>query len=614
MKALYKKMLLILLLFVAVTVVSGIFIYRTYANLNEAIVRRTALLLGRAVEDALSNSADKNLESLTASEKKRLRTLMHSMAGQKGSIIHILLINSKMKILLSSDRSVEGQTYKSPQELQKFTGREPAVLHKTWPGDVKVLDVIIPLQNSAGEVFGYLRLVLSHKALFNIYKDLSYIFIPIVLLFGLLLALSFYLASRAYQAPLESVKEMVSSLNKGDYSYRIQYSQRDEFTDTFSQLNKTIEKVGVLNESYKKARKRISTMLKAVDESLVMLDKEGRVLIYNDRAAELFACPADSDFADYFTKIFHHNRELRYYLQRRLEAKAPVENKEISVWLPDGRDLLLGVQSQIFKEENKVSGILISFKDVRMLNELQNNLQRSMKFGVIAQLASSISHEIKNPLSAMAIHAEVLNNRLRKMEAPGGDKLQNSLDVLQNEIKRLNRIIHQFFTLARSPRSDLSLININPVISDVLFLVQQESIERNIRLEKQLADNLDFIYGDPDQLKQVLLNLLLNAFHAIDKDGLVLVRSKQEHNRILVEIQDNGCGMSAEVQKKIFALYFTTKKDGGGIGLAVSKRIVEAHEGRITFESVEGQGTRFVLDFPRKDKTTQTNIPALRKS
>ena len=157
------------------------------------------------------------------------------------------------------------------------------------------------------------------------------------------------------------------------------------------------------------------------------------------------------------------------------------------------------------------------------------------------------------------------------------------------------------------------MINLNSVLKDVLFLVQQQTIERNIQLESELSTNIDFIYGDPDQLKQVFLNILLNAFQAIDKNGRVKVKTHQQQQRILVEIEDNGKGMSKEIQDHIFDLYFSTKEDGGGIGLAVSKNILLAHEAQIHFESEEGHGCRFIIDFPRKEKTTQINIPAYRQ-
>ena len=142
--------------------------------------------------------------------------------------------------------------------------------------------------------------------------------------------------------------------------------------------------------------------------------------------------------------------------------------------------------------------------------------------------------------------------------------------------------------------------------------MQQQAIERNIQIESELDDSLDYIYGDADQLKQVILNIVLNGFQAIDHSGTVFIRTRSKQRRIFVEIHDTGKGMPPDVQKRIFDLYFSTKEDGGGIGLPVSKNIMQAHDGRISFESVVGKGTVFTLDFLRKEKTTQLNIPVLK--
>ncbi len=612
MKAVYKRLIIILTIFLIVSLLSGTFIYRTYAKLNQQLISRTALLLGRAVEDALRNTADKNLERLTRSEKKRLRTLMNSMTTESGSIIHILLINTRMKILLSSDRSIEGQQYKSAKELQKILSNQPLVQDKTWGNGQKVLDVILPLQNDQSEILGYLRLVLSYNEVTGMYKDLSLLFVPIMLLFALVLIFTFYFASRAYRTPLESIRNMASQIDKGDYSYRIEYSGNDEFTDTFRQLNRAIEKVGVLDESYKQAAKRISTLLKAVDESVVVLDQDEHVSSFNEAAYDFFHTPAQSDFVSFFRDLYADNPELRALIRETRETCRAISNRDLMLWLPDETEVFSRVSIQLYREGEQVTSYLLSFKDAYSLEELENNLQRSMMFGVIAGLASSISHEIKNPLSSMAMHTEVLSNRLGKLEWSEKEKVTRSLQVLQNEVKRLSRITNQFFNLARMKRADLSLINLNAILNDVLFLVQQQSIERNIHLESELANHLDFIYGDPDQLKQVFLNILLNAFQAIENNGTVIVRSIQRNQRIVIEIEDTGAGMSDEVQQHIFDLYFSTKEDGGGIGLAVCRNIRNAHEGTIEFESEEGKGTRFILEFPRKEQTTQLHIPAVK--
>jgi len=614
MKLIYKRIFLALGLFAIAIFFSGYLIYKTYESLGEDLVRRTALLIGDSINEVLANATDKNLESLTAKEKKTVRRLMRSLTSEAGNIIHILLINDKMRILLSSDKKVEGREYTSPEELANLQGDQPKVITKAWGDSIQVVDVILPLKGEEDYVYGYLRLVLSQKGIQNFFSDISLIFVPLVIVFALLIGFTIYFISRAYTKPLQSIEQMAENLTAGDFDYRINYEGKDEFTETFSSINKSLEKVSVLNESYKKAEKRINALLQVVDESIILLDQSKEVISYNDAAVELFQCPLETVFETHFKQVQNMNDELKNLVGNVFENENNVRAKEMILWLPDGRDVLARVSSFVFKEDGKLNGVLLTIKDQKLINELQRNLQRSMKFGVIANLASSISHEIKNPLSSMAIHAEILNVRFEDMEMENKDIVNKSLEVIQTEVKRLNRIISQFFNLARIKKTDLVLIDINKVIEDVLTLVSQQAIERNIKVETDLCDSMERIYGDADQLKQVILNIVLNSFHAIHHDGTTRISSQQNSSSIIVEIEDNGSGMTQETQERLFELYYTTKHDGGGIGMAICKNIVEAHEGKINFESIVGKGTTFYIDLPRNDQTKQLKAIAEEKS
>ena len=611
MKPIYQRLIIIVVIFLIATTTSAYYLIKSYSDLNKQLLQRSALILGKAVEEALLNVADQNMDMLTVREKTLLRSLMNSMTTETGSIIHILLINNNMTILLSSDKSIEGHKYKSPSELENLTAEQPRVLSKTWSDSTKVLDVIIPMINKENQIFSYLRLVVSQKEMVSFYKDLSTVFFPIFAIFGFLLFFTFYFVSHAYTRPLESLKKVAIQLDSGNFDENIDYAGKDEYTDTFKVLSDTIKKVGVLSEGYRKAEKRIANMLQVVDESIILLDVHGRVISYNEAAKNILRCPEDQVFPRYFELIKASSRELSNAISFAVMDGKIIENEEVIIWLPDGQDMQLRISSQISREDEQITGILFTFKDLRLLKDLENNLQRSMQFGVIANLASSISHEIKNPLSSLAMHTDVLSNRIANMPFAREEKILKSLNVLKTEGKRLNRIFDQFLKLARAKPADLTLIRINSILEDVLVLVQQQAIERNIQIETELDENIDFIYGDPDQLKQVFLNIVLNAFQAIEQTGKVILRTRADHHRIFVDINDDGKGMSPEVQQRIFDLYFSTKEEGAGVGLAISKNIIQMHDGRISFESAPGKGTIFTLDFPRKDQTTQTNIPVL---
>jgi signal transduction histidine kinase len=215
----------------------------------------------------------------------------------------------------------------------------------------------------------------------------------------------------------------------------------------------------------------------------------------------------------------------------------------------------------------------------------------------------------------MALHAEILEGQFKKMEIKQKTKVLKSIETLQSESRRLNRIIQQFLTLARPSKLELNLIKLNKIVEDVLELVHQQAQEIGVLIASDLDPSIGAIYGDEDQLKQVLLNLILNAFAATDVGGRVEVSTRSEHEKVIIQVKDTGRGIPEGVRNNIFDLYFTTKKDGGGIGLSVCQNIIKVHDGRIDFESVEGEGTIFTIVLPIKDPTTirSTRIKPARK-
>jgi signal transduction histidine kinase len=204
----------------------------------------------------------------------------------------------------------------------------------------------------------------------------------------------------------------------------------------------------------------------------------------------------------------------------------------------------------------------------------------------------------------MALHAEILEGNIKKMDVRQKTKILKSVETLQSESRRLNRIIQQFLTLARPSKLELNLINPNKIINEVLELVQQQAQEQGISIVSDLDPSLGIVYGDEDQIKQVLLNIILNAFASMPAGGTVDIISHREYEKIFIRIKDTGIGIPEKIRNKVFDLYFTTKKDGGGVGLAVCQNIIKAHDGRIEFDSVEGEGTVFTIQLPIKDPTT----------
>jgi signal transduction histidine kinase len=593
---------------------TGWFVLDRIEILQENLIRDTTLKIARSANNEFRNVSESVYGKLSRYQKMRIRQWLTNLVEADDMISKLHIIDPENQVLYSYNTSEEGKPFSISEESEWVELDSLRVWNKFISDSTQIIEATIPFAGAKDIESGFLFAQYSKSELLKSFDKLQNIVIIILIVLSVVSFGFILILERMYKKPLKQFDNAISKLAEEDYTYRIKYRKKDEFTDTFTKLNRTIEKVGYLKEDYKKAEKRIVSLLRAVNESILVVDTKKNVTSFNDATYKFFKS-SKSAFTNWFVKVLAINRELNNHLSKVLKGEGRVREKEITVFLPDDTEIFAKVSIQALQEEESIQGAVLTFIDLQSINELENNLLRSMKFGVITNLASSISHEIKNPLSAMALHAEILEGQFKKMEIKEKSKVLKSIETLQSESRRLNRIIQQFLTLARPSKLELNLIKINKIIEDVFELVHQEAQEIGVLIASDLDPNLGIIYGDEDQLKQVIINLILNAFAATEAGGRVEIITRAEYDKVIIEVKDTGRGIPDDIRAKIFDLYFTTKRDGGGVGLSVCQNIIKAHDGRIEFESAEGEGTTFTIILPIKDPTTirSTRIKPVRK-
>jgi len=582
---------------------TGLFVLNRISVLQDNLIKEATLKIARSASNEFRNISETVFGRLSKYQKMRIRQWLVNLVETEDTIIEIHIIDPENNILYSHDEKEEGKPFSLSEESEWTELDSLRIWNKFISENSQLVEATIPFAGAKDIESGFLYAKFSRSVLMKSFDNLRNVVILIILVLSVVSFTFILILDRMYKRPLKQFNNAIAKLEEEDFTYRVKYQKKDEFTDTFTKLNRTIEKVGYLKEDYKKAEKRIVSLLRAVNDSILVVDTKKNVTSFNDATYKFFKSSKEA-FSNWFVKILATNRELNNHLSMVLKGGGRVREKELTVFLPDDTEILVKMSIQALQEEDIIQGAVLTFKDLHLINELENNLLRSMKFGVITNLASSISHEIKNPLSAMALHAEILEGQIKKMEINQKTKVLKSIETLQSESRRLNRIIQQFLTLASPSKLELNLIKLNKIVEDVLELVHQQAQEIGIVIASDLDPSVGVIYGDEDQLKQVLLNLILNAFAATDAGERVEVSTRADYDKVIVQVKDTGRGIPEPVRGKIFDLYFTTKKDGGGVGLAVCQNIIKAHDGRIDFVSIEGEGTTFTILLPIKDPTT----------
>jgi len=224
------------------------------------------------------------------------------------------------------------------------------------------------------------------------------------------------------------------------------------------------------------------------------------------------------------------------------------------------------------------------------LKRMQQRLVLQDRLVTLAQLSAGIAHELVNPLSIILGSCDMVEAQL---ETPA-----QALARIRQHTLRASRIIEglQRISRQRSPRT--GEVNLNLLVEDTLALVKPACLARKVEIEKRLQATLPVFRADETQVQQILLNLINNALEAMDHGGKIVVQTRLERKSICLIISDNGPGIPARLQKKVFTFFFTTKKKGTGLGLAITRTLVEANGGQISLESQVGRGTTFLVKFP----------------
>jgi len=232
---------------------------------------------------------------------------------------------------------------------------------------------------------------------------------------------------------------------------------------------------------------------------------------------------------------------------------------------------------------------------VRTQRELETQLHQAERLAALGEMVAAVSHEIKNPLGIIHSTAELLGG------TPGSNDSQKRLSqVITEESTRLNRIVTEFLDFARPQVPNLDRCDLKEILEKNLFFLGPELEKRIIEVHHNLDGKSLVLMADRGLLYRAFLNILINAFQAIQDGGRIDVTVREVSDRYHVEIEDSGSGIRSENLNKIFNPFFTTKEKGSGLGLSIVQKIIEAHQGSVTIESTEGKGTKVEISLPRQ--------------
>ncbi len=348
----------------------------------------------------------------------------------------------------------------------------------------------------------------------------------------------------------------------------------------------------ISQQALKRIQAFTGMLISRLPVGIIATDPEGRIRTFNSAAADLTGIPINNAVNKY------PENSLPSVLAEHLSNLSEFEeisDKEISLCRGDD-ELTVHLSSlPVYSRENIFVGRVLLLYDLSEIKRLEKKVQRHDRLVALGKMAAGVAHEVRNPLSSIKGFATLLGKKFQQ----GSDE-QKSANLLVQEAERLNRSISELLNYARPTPLTLVDVDLRELLTDSLKLVSTDAMSLDIDLLLEADPDLPVIQIDPDRIKQVLLNILLNAFQSMEHGGRILVRAwkSETGDDIEIKIEDNGCGIPEEILESILDPYYTTKPEGTGLGLAMAYKIIEEHGGTLHFNSVLHQGTTVTITLP----------------
>lgn len=397
-----------------------------------------------------------------------------------------------------------------------------------------------------------------------------------------------------------TVDTAIAALQAGAFAFILKSFRPEELISTVAQA---LEKIALKREREEYER-RYRALVDATDVLIVGLDEAAKVTLFNPRLAALTGLAPEAAigraFAESFVDEADHKR-LNHAFATALDGDAAVE---VEVGLRDEigairrvRWHLSGVRGGKGKRNELVYGIGI---DVTERRALERRVADAEALNAMAPLALGLAHEIRNPLNAAVLELHLLRRSIERLgDAAARDPMKRRVTIVEAEIKRLERLLTDFLELARPRAPQREPVDLARVVIYVIELEEEAIASHNVELVREELTPDCFALGDVEKLKQVALNLVVNALDAMPEAGTLRVGVGGDATEVWMSIGDTGPGVDPNILAEIFDPFFTTKAAGTGLGLAIVRKIVDQHSGRVAVDTQRGQGTTVRVILPR---------------
>ena len=531
-----------------------------------------------------------------------LNSLLQSIVGYSKPIYDVAVADAQGRALLHTDPNVslKNQVLPARQDFRQVANggfrRQLEVVY----GPPQLYEIRVPLERG-GLPFGSVRVGISTiflKSELRPQLDRALLLAGTAIFITLLLAAAL---SNLALRPLAIIGRRLDLMTEpgGEAETEAQREQEpDEVNAVTSKINRLGRQMRDVKEVFTALKDNLDQIMANLQDGLILFTRDARAILVSAAVERFLGIPRQQMLGHNAGEFFTHETQIGRLVLDAFMDHQPLSPRDIET--EDGRRIQIALD--FIEEGGERIGALLTLRDAESVRRIESEIELSHRLAAIGRLASGVGHEVKNPINAIVVHLEVLRQKLQQMDPD----TRRHMDVIASEIQRLDRVVQMLIDFTRPVELRLTDIDLSRIVDEVLSLASPDAERHGVRVIRQLAAETLPVRVDADLLKQALLNVVLNGVQAMPQGGNLEVAARRAGDReIVIEVRDQGAGIAPEIRDKVFNLYFTTKKAGTGIGLAMTYKVMQLHHGSVDFAPASPRGTVFQLTLPLQEQPAE---------
>jgi signal transduction histidine kinase len=537
------------------------------------------------------------LAATAVRDSTALQAVVKSVITYSPTVYDISVGDNDDRALLTTGTGGNDQSLPTRTNYQRLRDSNAIeLLRAVYGTSAQVYDVVLPLERN-GEPFATVRVGVRTTLLRAVFEPLVK---PALTLMGLALATSLVVAFFLGNLALRPMEELSMQL---DYWTPLAEEQPSEDVegDTVVRVSNKIERIGQrmrnVEEVFSALKENLDQVLGNLQDGILLFTGDGRAVLISDAVNRFLHVDRNVLLGLHAREIFDRNTVLGRTVREAWDAGVTLVQEEIVT--EAGNRIEVSLDFIHDDRTRQGLGALLTLHDQESVEVIESELELSRRMAAIGRLTSGVGHEVKNPINAIVVHLELLKTKLGNAELGSAAAPANRhLDVIDSEIHRLDRVVQTLVDFSRPVEVKLVEHDLRYAVSDVVALAEAEMSTKHVKLTCILPKHPLVAKVDVDLLKQAVLNVVQNGAQSMPEGGRLDVMLLEDGKSAVIQVEDEGGGIAEELRERIFDLYFTTKKGGSGIGLAMTYRILQLHHGSIDVQSELGRGSVFQLRIP----------------